>query len=137
MNWIDPMKEGENIKIDESVKVSSWGTDFQQDPTRQAFQKYAQSPKSNNLQPEELRGFPSEEAQIIVETGFRKLKNEQIEKLKDLRNEYEEIRKIATDYAAPRGSRTPSMHSSSRSESQAQPQPVSKQSGREVQILEL
>ncbi len=39
------MKEDKNIKIDESVKIASWATDFNHDPTRQAFQKYAQSPK--------------------------------------------------------------------------------------------
>jgi hypothetical protein len=111
------MKDDRNIKIDESVKVASWGSDFHQDPSRTAFQKYAQAKGSPTFEAEEV-----EEPHFSVETGFRKLKNEQIEKLKDLRSEYEEIRKIATDYAAPRGSRTPSEHSSSRSASQA-PQP--------------
>jgi hypothetical protein len=135
------MKEGENIKIDESVKVSSWGQQYGQDYSHQVFQKYSQSPKSNsNIEAaEDTRGFAADEGQFSVETGFRKLKNEQIEKLKDLRNEYEEIRKIATDYAAPRGSRTPSANSTSRSNSQADPQPPRglAQGGREVQILEL
>jgi hypothetical protein len=79
--------EKKNIKIDESVKVSSWAADFHQDPARQGFQKYAQSPKGSPTF-DFGEAVVSEEAQMNVESGFRKLKNEQIEKLKDLRNEY-------------------------------------------------
>lgn len=59
--------------------------------------------------------------------------------MKDLKSEYEEIRKITTDYAAPKGSRTPSMHSSSQSVSQELISPkgskLKSNSNREVQIL--
>ena len=41
------MKDDRNIKIDESVKVASWGSDFNQDPSRIAFQKYAQGSKGS------------------------------------------------------------------------------------------
>lgn len=47
------MKEGQVIKIDQSIKVSSWGNEFpieKQDPTRQIFQKYAaQQNQKNNV----------------------------------------------------------------------------------------
>lgn len=69
------------------------------------------------------------------------MKNEQIERLKDLRTEFEEIRKGNPEYIAPRTSRTPSMHSSSSSSLNPaltpQPSKAKTSGGRELQILEL
>jgi hypothetical protein len=47
-----------------------------------------------------------------MDTVFRQLKNEQIEKLRGLKSEYEEIRKITTDYMVPQFSRESSIRSS-------------------------
>lgn len=56
------IKEGERIKIDESVKVSSWGADFShQDGSYQHFHKYAATAKPTP-EPEQ----PPEEARLTV-----------------------------------------------------------------------
>lgn len=121
------MKQG-NVQIDESIKIDTFAnTPYHEDVAHQLFQKYAQNQKAepvtydSNI--EELRPMGTDDSQIrSYETGFRKLKFEQIEKLKDLRSEYEEIKKITTDYATPKASKASSLHSSSRLDSEHETQ---------------
>lgn len=91
-----------NLQIDESIKVNSWGEESPTNsplPQQQFFHKYASS-KEEYVQPDNIRNTPffqSEATELAsMEQGFRRIKNEQMEKLKNLKSEYEEIRKITT-----------------------------------------
>lgn len=135
------------MKIEESVKLYSWGT--RQTAQAQSPTSNKESPRSGNYREYQLEEnahmFRTEDGEIAgLEMGFKKLKNDQITRLKDFKSEFEEIRQMPIDYPIPNGSRTSSMMSSSISNSrqeQSQGMLSPKQSklkltgGREVQIL--
>ena len=84
-----------NIKIDESIKVNSWGEESPISsplPQHHLFPKYPTA-KEDYVQAESLRNTPffqSEASELAnMEQGFRRIKNEQMEKLKNLKSEYE------------------------------------------------
>ena len=144
------MQDGDKLKIDESIKVASWSATFpaEEQPLRTGLEHFAsqqiQGPPGDL--PSDYVGFGEAEQEVrALESGFRRLKREQIDKLKDLKSEYENIRKITTDYVGGKGSKTPSVRSSSRiSQSGVGAAPVTPVSnfrqsgnGREAQILEL
>ena len=144
------MQNGDKLKIDESIKVASWSATFpaEEQPLRTGLEHFAsqqiQGPPGDL--PSDYVGFGEAEQEVrALESGFRRLKREQIDKLKDLKSEYENIRKITTDYVGGKGSKTPSVRSSSRiSQSGVGAAPVTPVSnfrqsgnGREAQILEL
>ena len=96
------MQNGDKIKIDESIKVASWATNFatHEQVLRPAFDQYgSQQIVTTNTEAyhdysdlqeaeQELRGFDHRASRI---------KKVKMDKLKDLKNEYETIRKITTD----------------------------------------
>lgn len=88
------MQHRKNIKIDESIKVNSWGEESPLNSPlsqQQQFLKYASGKEEFN-QGDNLRNTPffqSEAAELAnMEQGFRRIKNEQMEKLKNLKSEY-------------------------------------------------
>lgn len=100
-----------NTNIDESVKVRGWDSESPTINHQTFFNRYSQQqPEPTYARPQQ--NFETDEDINNMDMNFRQLKNEQIQKLKGLKSEYEEIRKITTDYMGPRYSQNSSVRSS-------------------------
>lgn len=91
------LKSFEGRKIDESVHVKRWGTinNESEDSNRMIFNKYAMGQESRQESGSQEHMFATQESQVHeIDTGFKKLKNNQIEKLKELKQEYEVLRNL-------------------------------------------